>query len=242
MARKHYKKKSTQPADVEPSKEELDRFAGSSDEEEEEKEANGKGKGNSKKVAVDHNVDADDEGLASTSESESEDDDDDILGNSNAEAITKPSKKRDDSNDDVDEDDRNDDDDSDQDILADDPSSKMSNAMLRILGTSAPQQSVVLAKTKTPLQKMQQQEKEKAKALKERRKANRERSLMALHIPLSVATTNSIPGDSQVSVAKELENERLHRRVATRGVVALFNAISQHQKGTKEVRSDILGF
>ena len=232
MARKHYKKKSKPSAeDAEPSKAELDRFAGSSDEEEEND--------NVTNDTLDHHADADDEGMASASESE--DDDDDILGKGNklSKTITKKlsrRKKGGDEEESIDSDAENhDDDDSDQDILADDPSSKMSNAMLRILGTSAPQQSVVLAKTKTPLQKMQQEEKEKAKALRERRKANREKSLMALHIPLSVATTNSIPGESQISVAKELENERLHRRVATRGVVALFNAISQHQKGAKEV-------
>ena len=60
--------------------------------------------------------------------------------------------------------------------------------------------------------------------------------------PLSVATTVNIvdsksdaikkDGNSKLSsITEELEQERLHRRVATRGVVALFNAISQHQKG-----------
>ena len=119
-----------------------------------------------------------------------------------------------------------------------DPASKMANVMSRILGTKnkgnvkkdASASSVVLAKTVTPLQKLQQKEKEQQKAMKERRQANRERNLTALHLPLSIATTNTIESGGQLSVAKELEQERFHRRVATRGVVALFNAITQHQR------------
>jgi hypothetical protein len=114
-------------------------------------------------------------------------------------------------------------------------SAKMANAMARILGTTthkAGVSSVVLSKTTTPLQRMQMKEKEQAKALREKRRTNRERNLTSLHIPLSVATTNTIETGGQ-SVAKELEQERFHRRVATRGVVALFNAITQHQKATE---------
>ena len=114
-------------------------------------------------------------------------------------------------------------------------SAKMANAMARILGTSTTTgtSSVVLAKTTTPLQKMQKKEKDELKALKEKRQANRERNLTALHIPLSVATTNTIDDGGKLSVAQELEQERFHRRVATRGVVALFNAITTHQKSTE---------
>ena len=119
-----------------------------------------------------------------------------------------------------------------------DPASKMANAMGRILeiGTKGKNKnvplssSVVLAKTVTPLQKLQQKEKDEQKAMKEKRKANRERNLTALHLPLSIATTSRIESGGKLSVAKELEQERFHRRVATRGVVALFNAITQHQK------------
>lgn len=116
------------------------------------------------------------------------------------------------------------------------PGEKMAGVMARILGTTSTKEttSVVLAKTTTPLQRLQQKEKEKVKALRQKRKANRERNLAALHIPLSVATTNNI-GEGRVSITKELEQERFHRRVATRGVVALFNAISQHQN-VAEVR------
>jgi hypothetical protein len=114
-------------------------------------------------------------------------------------------------------------------------SAKMANAMAKILGTTTQKMastSVVLSKTTTPLQRAQMKEKEKVKKLKEKRRENREISLTALHIPLSVATTNTIQTGKN-SVAKELEQERFHRRVATRGVVALFNAITQHQKLTE---------
>ncbi len=123
------------------------------------------------------------------------------------------------------------------------PGEKMAGAMARILGTfstattttaatTKTASSVVLAKTVTPLQRLQQQEKDKEKALKQKRQANKERNLASLHIPLSVATTNTI-GEGRHSITKELEQERFHRRVATRGVVALFNAIAQHQNVTE---------
>lgn len=111
------------------------------------------------------------------------------------------------------------------------PGQKMAGIMAKILGSSmsgADSSSAVLAKTTTPLQRLQQKEKEKIKAMKLNREKKRERNLAALHIPLSVATSNTI-NDGHRTIAKELEQERFHRRVATRGVVALFNAISQHQ-------------
>jgi hypothetical protein len=117
--------------------------------------------------------------------------------------------------------------------------SKMANVIGHILGgqdkRAKPTANVVLGKTTTPLQKLQQQEREKAKALKEKRQTTRERNLSALHIPLSIATSNNVATEGRLSVAKELEQERFHRRVATRGVVALFNAISQHQRSNTQV-------
>lgn len=129
----------------------------------------------------------------------------------------------------------------------------MASAMARILGTKkatetahpkttttkkqqlpSPSETsnlVVLSKTKTPLQRMAEQEKQKERQMREKRRLNRERHLAAMHTPLSVATTAHIATAGSRSVAKELEQERMHRRVATRGVVALFNAIAQHQKG-----------
>lgn len=112
--------------------------------------------------------------------------------------------------------------------------SGMAKAMARILGTKAPTKgattSVVLSKIKTPLQKQAEQEKLQAKEMLDKRRQNRERSLQALHVPLSVATSSSIGDLSSTGLVNELEKERSHRRVATRGVVALFNAIAQHQQ------------
>jgi hypothetical protein len=205
----------SQKKDIAPEKADLDRFAGSSDEEEQDQD--------SKEDEYDG---ADDEGR-----------EEDAVASSEGE----PEKDENIKKEDIAEDsDAGSEDDIgayiDSDIGG---SAKMANAMARILGsTTDSSNSVVLAKTNTPLQRMAQKEKEQMKALKEKRQANRERNLTALHIPLSVATTNTIE-DGQLSVTQELEQERLHRRVATRGVVALFNAISQHQK-TTEVSFSVL--
>lgn len=182
---------------------ELDRFAGSSDEE------------NPKEHQANH-----------------EDEDEDSSPNSSLKDSTMKIEEDDPINDVGDEDEEEI---LEPDVLVESSSAKMANAMARILGTTKNKHgasSVVLSKTTTPLQRMQLKEKEQVKALKEKRKTNRERNLAALHIPLSVATTNTIEIGGQ-SVANELEKERLHRRVATRGVVALFNAITQHQKASE---------
>ena len=225
-------KKRTVPKSEE---ENLDRFAGSSDEEEDEEE---------KLMAppapaatkLDEHHDADEEN--DTDEEEDDDEDNEF-----------PPRDESLHNEETNEKAGNDEDDDDSSSIEGeemDATTKMANAMSRILGTrmatsskkSAPTLSVVLAKTVTPLQKLQQKEKEEQKAMKEKRQANRERNLTALHIPLSIATTNTIQPGVQLSVAKELEQERFHRRVATRGVVALFNAITQHQKtNNTDVRS-----
>jgi hypothetical protein len=118
--------------------------------------------------------------------------------------------------------------------------SGMANAMSKILGTQPKysNQSVILSRTVTPLQRLAKAEKEKEREAREKRKLNRERHLTALHIPLSVATSQQQTVGS-ASLVKELEMERTHRRVATRGVVALFNAIAQHQKKANEVSAII---
>ena len=128
-------------------------------------------------------------------------------------------------------------------------SAGMASAMAKILGpaitsTSQSQRttkkqkisksstgSAVLSKTTTPLQRELQKEKELAKAMREKRREKAVNPLPALHIPLSVATTSiTVGATGSKGVTQELEQERLHRRVATRGVVALFNAVAQHQK------------
>jgi len=121
----------------------------------------------------------------------------------------------------------------------------MADAMSRILGIAESNagdnrkrktnpttvNNIVLSKTITPLQKRQLQEKQEEEALKNKQKQRRDRNLIAMHIPasaLSFATINSS------IIHAELELERAHRRVATRGVVALFNAITQHQHQKKQ--------
>lgn len=148
-----------------------------------------------------------------------------------------------------DDDDSEDDDDADFDHYENQQRQKngpagMASAMAKILGDSAPtlqspkhkkqktaSGSAVLSKTVTPLQRQLQKEKELAKAMRLKRREKAINPLPALHIPLSVATTSITLGDNKpMSVTHELEQERSHRRVATRGVVALFNAVAQHQK------------
>lgn len=111
----------------------------------------------------------------------------------------------------------------------------MALSMARILGTQQPttSRSVVFSKTKTPLQKRSEQEALREKELKRKRQESGEKILTAFHEPLTVATSRTNTLDPSARLTGELEQERLHRRVATRGVVALFNAISQHQKNSK---------
>jgi hypothetical protein len=100
--------------------------------------------------------------------------------------------------------------------------------------------NIVLSKTITPLQKRQQQEKQEEEALKNKQKQRRDRNLTAMHTPVStlaLAMNTSKQDTTHQSyniVHHELELERVHRRVATRGVVALFNAITQHQHQKKQ--------
>lgn len=125
-------------------------------------------------------------------------------------------------------------------LINENEQSGMAGAMARILGFSAPTtkqlKAVVLSKTITPLQKQQRKEREQQDALRLKRKHRREVNLNALHIPLSVAVSRPVPGKGKSSnnvakaITKDIELESMHRRVATRGVVALFNTIAQHQQ------------
>jgi hypothetical protein len=183
---------------VDSTEEDLDRFAGSSDDEGERHEG---------ESDEDHVPDDDEY------HGEQEDDQDEVEND-----------KEDGENDDTEEEEEEDEDHRKGDGMA--------NAMARILGTSTTKQSVVLSKTITPLQRMALKEKEELQQQREKRLANRERHLTAFHIPLSVATSRTVNA-SGGTLAQELERERTHRRVATRGVVALFNAIAQHQQTSK---------
>jgi hypothetical protein len=129
----------------------------------------------------------------------------------------------------------------------------MANAMARILhsgsstsagtkATSAKHQNAkevgpVLSKTTTKLQKAQMEEKETQVNEYKKRQQRRKENLQCMHIPLSVRTGTS-QGIDPAEVAKEIQAERAHRRIATRGVVALFNAIAQHQGAKKKEDAD----
>lgn len=192
--------------EVEVEEEDLDRFAGSSDEEEQnensDEEEEEKPPMSSEKNVDDDQYDADEQSLDSPSQTRQEE-----LDSS---------------------------DDSEEEQERDRRSKGMASAMARILGASSGgTQSVILSKTKTPIQKLAEEEKQKEKEMREKRQANREKQLVAFHEPLSVASLSTFvtPDGSgaRSNISKELEQERVLRRVATRGVVALFNAIAQHQ-------------
>jgi len=155
-----------------------------------------------------------------------------ILGFSTAEKDREDEQQEDD-----------DDDDGDDDQLEHSNKKKTKPSQSSQLSSS----NVILSKTITPLQKLQNEMKEQEETLRNKRKERREVNLLSMHIPLSAATskrpihhaskkkknknksmsTGSMDG---VAMAKELEVERMHRRVATRGVVALFNTITKHQQ------------
>ncbi len=187
----------------------------------------------------DSNHDDDDNSVSSS--------DDDEYGQSTmrqvrSRQITKPKKSKTD----TDEDSEEDDEEEDNLMMAESgeiPTGQagMAGAMAKILGFSAPTKkntkAVVLSKTVTPLQKQQKKEKEAIDSLKLKRKQRREVNLTAMHIPLSAATSRPIigKGDDQSdliakAMAQEIQQESMHRRVATRGVVALFNTIAKHQQ------------
>ncbi len=171
----------------------------------------------------------------------------------------------------------------------------MADAMSRILGPSsssssaakggttatntsrsAPSRPVILSKTTTPLQRLQQKLKMEERALRQKRRNRRAENLVAMRLPLAptagmsaerlwkqkpkskkkkTTTTTTTSGERKgegeeedddddddpagddddenavnaMAIANEIEKERAHRRIATRGVVALFNAISKHR-------------
>ena len=94
----------------------------------------------------------------------------------------------------------------------------------------------------TPLQRRLKEERAVLSDLRKKRRENRKRTeLMCMHVPLSSATTAPLSADAGRSTAEELELERAHRRVATRGAVALFNAISEHRRDKKRREADRAG-
>lgn len=140
-------------------------------------------------------------------------------------------------------------------------SNGMADAMTRILGGASaleptPSKSItnnpiVLSKTTTPLQRLQQKIQSEERALRQKRKDRRSENLTAMRLPLAPAGgasekptkrqksktrhgENDLLAADALAVAREIEAERTHRRIATRGVVALFNAISKHRQAVAE--------
>jgi len=221
-----------QAAPSEVSKAELDRFAGSSDEDEDDNNSSDNDEEQVEEVEPMNDLD---DGSSSDESTESVEPPVPQRALTVHKEIARPSVSSDD--------DSSSDEDEEELVNRPAPSQVgMASAMSRILGTTMssvqakkkPDPSVVvLSRTTTPLQKAQLEEKSRLSDAKQKRSSNRERNLACMHVPLSVATT-AVVGSSG-SVARELEMERMHRRVATRGVVALFNAISQHKAETKQL-------
>lgn len=255
MARKTTKKNKSKTGFQESERKEdvlkdLDRFAGSSEEEGDDEDEQMKPAVETDDESLDQSNDRIDEDSSSDEREESgnddEEEDDDSSSDDDEYGVPfvpdatasvgekKATKDISDSDSDSSSDDNN--------PQSENSQNGMAGAMARILGLSAAPKkatepnSVVLSKTITPLQKQQKKEKEEEDALRLKRKQRREVNLTALHIPLSAATSRPIAGkdsDSGIvakAMAREIEVESMHRRVATRGVVALFNAITQHQQ------------
>lgn len=263
----------------------LDRFAGSSDEE----DANGENNNSVDQFSEDEDVPAANGGDGSDSSeqsgSESEDgsaaDEDDDYDDVYQEDMKAPHKhktvnkneKESDSGDEEDSEDdyadaidKQSDDYDDDELISSSFTSQsakgagMANAMARILGgqsTMQPEKNsesaskkgtkpVILSKTTTPLQRLQQKMKTEEQALRQKRFNRRAENLSAMRLPLAPSAGMSaeklwketkksnrkrnIEDDNDAAaIANEIEGERTHRRIATRGVVALFNAISKHR-------------
>jgi hypothetical protein len=124
----------------------------------------------------------------------------------------------------------------------------MARAIARILGESTfgnhgqPNKAVILSKTRTKIQKMQSEAREEKKTLILKRSERKQINLSSMYIPPPIhSNSNGNKGYSSAAsspkkaiVAQELQNDRTYRRIATRGVVALFNAIAQHQREQKQ--------
>ncbi|GMI44171.1 hypothetical protein TrCOL_g5496 [Triparma columacea] len=106
----------------------------------------------------------------------------------------------------------------------------MAGAMSKILASAGAlsesarikgKDSLVLTKTVTKHMKVITKEERDERAMKKKRAERRKKNLKVMYVPTKT-------GDPKV-----IESERTLRRIATRGVVALFNAISTHQHEAK---------
>ncbi len=116
----------------------------------------------------------------------------------------------------------------------------MARAMARLLGASSSADNeqdkvVVLSKTITKIQKLQSEARMEQSSLSLKQSERKQINLSSMYIPPPIRHNNKISSKATAStnkalVAQEVQNDRIYRRIATRGVVALFNAISQHQR------------
>jgi len=200
----------------------LDEFAGSSEEEEEEEAVKG--------VNVDEENSEDDQSIPDINNESDDvkikDDDDDDDDDDDSEDEIEDSDN-DEGKDSVDKVGGSDEEDG-RAPRATNKAEAMADIMSRILGTDATKaastsltsekstKSVVLSKTVTKLQRLRDSERERDLELKKRRRENRTNKLAAMYTPM-------------ITNANESISERAHRHIATKGVVALFNAIARHQ-------------
>jgi hypothetical protein len=277
---KSHKKKQEEKKQLEDELQNLERFAGSSDEEEGsngedndepsgEEEVPIRDREGEQKRYGDGNSGSESGG----SDSDEVDDDDDVY---QEETKAPKAHKKDNNNKEESESENSGDEDSEDDyadatkssdnddeIISSDPSFKiekgvgMANAMARILGgvstikaseaaSKKGTKNVILSKTTTPLQRLQQKMKTEEQALRQKRLNRRAENLSAMRLPLAPSAGMSAEklrsenkkskrkrdmkdDNDAAAIANEIEGERTHRRIATRGVVALFNAISKHR-------------
>lgn len=106
----------------------------------------------------------------------------------------------------------------------------MAKAMSRILGIPEEKDKVVvLSKTVTKIQKIQSENRLEQTSLSRKRSERKQINLACMYIPSRI---NNNSNKQTTLDAQEVQKDRVYRRIATRGVVALFNAISQHQQQT----------
>ncbi|KAL3790261.1 hypothetical protein ACHAWO_001336 [Cyclotella atomus] len=267
MVRHHVKKKKNAPKNkhaadkeqLEAELENLDRFAGSSDEESDGEHHVLSNRAEHGAVDMRSDEEESDEGGIHHDDKDDGDSDDGIVEEDMKEAAAEPSTNNpshggQSSSDESDNDYQDDQMESGDDNFdrGDTKAAGMSNAMARILGGAAllePKKTtntnVVLSKTTTPLQRLQQKIKSEDAALRQKRRDRRSENLSAMRLPLAPTAgmsadklkkqrKNATQSENELAanakdIAAEIESERTHRRIATRGVVALFNAISKHR-------------
>lgn len=279
MVRHHMKKKKggnapsekKRRAEKEAELENLDRFAGSSEEESDDDEKDGE-RIESRRVddgessgedPSDEEDDEDGDGIAREKKTDATRERDADSKSAKGKKLSQPEQSTESSDEESGESSSDDDYKDDEYAIDNDhpredasKSTGMADAMTRILGgastleppslQSTTNNPIVLSKTTTPLQRLQQKIQSEERALRQKRKDRRSENLTAMRLPLAPAAIASKKSTKRgtsktrrgaadaLAVAREIEAERTHRRIATRGVVALFNAISKHRQAVAE--------